>query len=316
MDTPTPVDLLPELLVQGRARPGLTLVAVYAVDTWELQGFVRLNTPKPPEGDGAERILADRMSPTLAQIAHLFVPCRPQGASRSDVPPTHTLVTVVCREGEPVPTAAEEQYVQAWQTCDDSTSARHGNVYLLTPDGWACLQGGEGDDLYLVLGADSYAPDDDVIEFPPLLDLDALESDPSVAAAEEVLAAALAEDFATLAALEPDECLACYVTRMVFRYGCDGTWRFVEHHEGVSGGPHTAEQEDWRREGECDCAVYELGFDLADDVEEPVEHLDAGVIPVVLHHEWPWPNPHPCQGVGDGPGQRCRLWQPLDRALW
>lgn len=313
MDTPTPAYLLPELLVTGRARPGLTLIAAYAVDTWHLEGFVRLNTPKPPEGETAEAILAERMSPTLARIAHIFVPSRPDGVARCDVPTTHTLITVVCREGERAPTAAEEQYVTAWRTCEDTTSALHGDVFVLTPHGWACLQGGAGDDLHLVLDADSYAPDDDVIEFPALVDPEALAADPGVLAAEQILAAALTEDFATLAAVEPGECLACYVTRMVFLHGCDGTWRFVEHHEATADEPAASSCAEWRRDGACDCAVYDLGFDLAEDVEEPVEHLDTGGVPVVLHHEWPWPNPHPCRGVGAGPGEPCSLWQPLER---
>lgn len=309
MDTPTPVELLPELLVRGRARPGLTLVAVYAIDTWELRGFVRLTTPRPPQGEDAEAILADRMSPTLADIAQFFAPDRPFGTARSDVPATHTLVTVVCREGEPVPTATEEQYVQAWRTCWDTTSARHGDVYVLTPQGWACLAGGSGDDLRLVLHADSYAYDDDVIEFPPLLDPEALAADAGVVAAEKVLTAALVEDFATLAAVAPGECLACYVARMLFRWGCDGSWRFVAHHEDVSGGPAVSEWPAWRRLGGCDCAVYYVVFELVDDVEEPGEYPGVGD-PPVAHPEWSWLSSPPCQGVAHGSQEPCGLWQP------
>lgn len=74
---------------------------------------------------------------------------------------------------------------------------------------------------------------------------------------------------------------------------------------------HTLERRPWRRDGECDCAVYELGYDLAEHVEEPVGHTEAGGVPVVIHHEWPWPEPPACAGVRRGSVKPCDLWEPL-----
>lgn len=315
--SPARAEILADLLELGRARPGLTLIAAFHADTLRLAGFVRLNTPRPPDGEGAQAIVAARMSPTLAQIARLFVPSLPEGAPPGVGTQTHTLVTVVCREGEVRPTPSEEQFVQGWHACADGTSAHHGGVYSVTPAGWMCLQGGSGDEPRLVLDADSYAFDDDVIEFPPLVDPDELARDAGVLAAEQVLAEVFAEDFPVLAAPGRDECLACYVTRMIGRFGCDESWRFVDHYSSRSDPSHAdASTPDWRREGQCDCDVYDLGYDLADDVEEPVEHLQAGDMPVVLHHEWPWPNPHPCRGIESGSIEPCSLWQSLQHQDW
>lgn len=305
-------EILTEVLRFGRARPGLTMVAAFDWHTLELTGLVRMNTPRPPEGAGADAILAARLGPTLAAIAHFAAPSRPEGVARDGVPPTHTLVTIVCREGEPVASPAEEQFVRAWRASADTTSARHGAVYVVTPNGWACLQGGSGAEPCLEIGDDSYACDPDVIDLLPLVDPDELEADPAVQAAEAVLAEVFATDFDTIAAPEAGECLACYVTRMVGQFDCDGTWRFVDHYRATLAPRASAlERRPWRRDGECDCAVYELGYDLAEHVEEPVGHAEAGGVPVVIHYEWPWPDPPTCAGVRRGSVKPCDVWEPL-----
>lgn len=310
--SPWRADILAELMEIGRARPGLSLVAALepleVPGTFELVAYVRLDTPRPPDDEAAAAAIVERLGVILRQVAILY------GTSGGEVCTSRTVVTVVFREGEPRPTASEEQFVRAWQACDPADGAEWGGVYVVTPEGWTCLQGGAGGEPRLVLDADSYAPDDDVIDLPPLLDRDALEDDPGVVEAEQVLAQTLLDDFPGVAAPRAGECLACYVTRMVGRFGCDESWRFVEHYEGLHG--RVVPVPEWRREGACDCAIYELGFDLADDVEEPIEYTAFGIVPVAMHHEWPWPNAQPCRGVRAGTSEPCSLWQPLEAVDW
>jgi hypothetical protein len=70
-------------------------------------------------------------------------------------------------------------------------------------------------------------------------------------------------------AAQPDECLYCYLLRMLYGYGCDGTRRFTRH---------WADAQRWRpgwllgwarrRGGDCDCEIVTTVL-CADDAPPP-----------------------------------------------
>ena len=52
------------------------------------------------------------------------------------MPPTHVLVTVVCRSGRVVPGPEELFWLRAWRYSNHLANAFDGDVYLVTEHGW------------------------------------------------------------------------------------------------------------------------------------------------------------------------------------
>ena len=60
----------------------------------------------------------------------------------------------------------------------------------------------------------------------------------------------------SLTAVEPDECLCCYLVRMLEQFGCDGRHRFTEHWRDARPRPMPALIRRLEsRGGFCDCEV-------------------------------------------------------------
>ncbi|MER7072513.1 hypothetical protein [Terrabacter sp. NPDC000476] len=84
--------------------------------------------------DGSAR---DRhcISEKLREVGESLAPERKRTAQGWS-PMTHTLVTVVCREGRVVPTRVEFRWLDAWRFSNHLTCAYNGDVYIVTPHGW------------------------------------------------------------------------------------------------------------------------------------------------------------------------------------
>lgn len=94
--------------------------------------------------------------------------------------------------------------------------------------------------------------DVDVTAFPELAERAFLLNDPAVREAASVLAAtALAE-----MPPHPNECLLCYVSRLLHVLGCDKTLRIAERFRGVNAPRATAMERRLKQIGApCDCQV-------------------------------------------------------------
>lgn len=184
-----------------------------------------------------EILHAGRARPGLTLVAAFFDACQPGGTPTCcNAPPGYEVVTIVCRDGGGLePSPAEEQFATAWRLAGPRLCAQS-DVFVVTPEGWSCLRGGSGEWPILEITPDRGLPDDDVLELPPLVDPEALASDPSV------------------------------------------------------------------------------GFDLADDIPEPVGEQED----MVIHYDWPWPAhvAPACAGVARGSLTPCSVWQVLPRVEW
>ena len=207
---------------------------------------------------------------------------------------TSELITVVCRGGTTEITASEAQFFWGWRYSNHATEALDGDVYVVTPHGWANLSPKfAGTAPALPTGAD------------------VLDSEPGVREAERVLAdASLA-----LLGQEPRECLVCYVHRMLMEFGCDCRLRFAAHYRDVRAPRATGlERRLGRMGGYCDCEMFFNSYDLrpqywvadvAGARDEFDEDGDEG-------RTWPKPLPS-CRGVRAGSTQPCSLWWRLQR---
>ncbi|WP_425309168.1 hypothetical protein AADG42_10505 [Ammonicoccus fulvus] len=161
-------ELLAEILRCGRPHRGLTLIAHLHLETLEVLGVRRVRTPEPPPEDAVVNYpLAKSMSPILRDIATDMVRGRDWlGEDKGWRPPNTELITIVCRDGDPVITHAETQYFWGWRYANHCTMAFDSDVYAMTPSGWAGLIGGTGSTP--ILGRDDPGPVDDALIFPPL----------------------------------------------------------------------------------------------------------------------------------------------------
>lgn len=146
-DLVDPAETLAQIIGRGRARPGTTLVAYVDIASQDVQRIRRLPTPTPYLGEVEEdeywamRALSD----DLRGLAQEMAPIRTFDGNRWSRM-TGVLVTVVCREGQPVSTDDEWQFWAAWRYSNHLTAAFEGEVYVVTPHGWTGTlseQGGE-----------------------------------------------------------------------------------------------------------------------------------------------------------------------------
>lgn len=111
---------------------------------------------------------------------------------------------------------------------------------------------------------------------------------------------------AELTGPHPDECLFCYVYRML-EYGCTG-FRWVRRYRDLRAPRATALEERLGRVGGyCDCEVFLNGFELAPQHWVPRQgYVEDGI---TYETDPSYPDPMPtCRGVGRGSTKGCTLW--------
>jgi hypothetical protein len=91
----------------------------------------------------------------------------------------------------------------------------------------------------------------------------------------------------------PNECLCCYLARMLDRYACDGTHRYAVHYRDAMAPRATALTTRLAELGACccDCELFFNGYELAHD---------EGSLPS-------------CLGVRRGSIRPCRRWLRIRR---
>lgn len=104
-----------------------------------------------------------------------------------------------------------------------------------------------------------------------------------------------------------DECLMCFVARMLHEFGCDNTLRFALRFRDLRAPRATALADRLgRMGGYCDCEVFLNGYQLADHL---LDHDEAG--------EPHAPDERPdCRGVRRGSTQPCANWTRQRRGWW
>jgi Protein of unknown function (DUF2695) len=104
-----------------------------------------------------------------------------------------------------------------------------------------------------------------------------------------------------------DECVLCYVDRMLDSHGCDHTLRWARRwRELRAPAGRGLERRLEARGGFCDCEVFLNGWSLREDLQ--LRDEDGELV-------WPSPRP-PCSGVGRRSTQPCANWEPWRRPRW
>ena len=267
-------------------RPGTTLIAHLDRATQAVLGVRSIRTPTPvlDANDCFQEAQFLRLSEELRAVAQDLVP-RQIWDRRRKGPPKSELITVVCREGEPVITPTELIYHWGWRYSNHFADAFNGEVFVLTPQGWA--------ELYTKWTSTQ----------PALLVLpDSPDAILQIQDAERLLA----ELASGLLDPRPGECLLCYVHRMLLDYNCNGQLRFALHYRDQRAPRATALP---RRLGQsggyCDCEIFLNGYDLRPEHQVPIDEAED---------DWDepdltWPDPLPaCAQVRTGSTQPCGLW--------
>lgn len=280
--------VLTEILRQGPAAPGVTLIGYVDRATLAVLAVCSLPTPDPVlDGEscfGDDSIL--QLSSALCAVAQESAPQRMWTGDRwSDM--AGELITVVCREGDAAITPTEVQFYWGWRYSNHLTTAFDGEVYVVTPQAWASMLGDWSGPLP-TLSAEA----------------DSVGTRPEVQDAEKVLA-----DLSSgLLGPRPGECLPCYVCRMMLEFGCNGRLRFAVHYRDVRAPRATGlERRLGRMDGYCDCEIFLNGYDLRPGYWVP-ESAEQGEIAYANGLTWPDPLPG-CTGARLGSTQPCSLWR-------
>jgi Protein of unknown function (DUF2695) len=108
-----------------------------------------------------------------------------------------------------------------------------------------------------------------------------------------------------LTAPKKDECLFCYVYRMLASHGCDCTLRWARRWRDLRAPRATALERRLRsRGGYCDCEIFLNGWTASAAITrwDPVTEAEI------------WPEPMPaCPGVRPRSTQPCPLWRQRSR---
>jgi hypothetical protein len=104
-----------------------------------------------------------------------------------------------------------------------------------------------------------------------------------------------------------EECVLCYVQRMLTAFGCDTTLRWARRWRDTLRPRATGlERRLAARGGFCDCEVFWNGWTLREDLCVPTE--DGAL-------DWPETLP-PCAGLTPRSSQPCANWEPWRRPRW
>ncbi len=274
--------------------PGTTLIAHVDRATQAVLGVrsIQTLTPVLDASDCFRYEQIQQLNDTLCMVAQALVPQRTWDGRQAG-PITGELITVVCREGDPVITPTETLYHWGWRYSNHLTAAFDGGVFVLTPQGWAELYTDwTGSRPTLPVGAE-------------VASLDAI---PQVRDAELLLA-----DLASgLLDPRPGECLLCYVHRMLLEYNCNGRLRFARHYRDRRAPRATGlERRLGSAGGYCDCEIFLNGYCL-----RPEHQLPSGDVSDDDRHEPDPTRPDPlpgCTQVRAGSTQPCTLWWRRER---
>lgn len=287
--------VLTEILRQGGAVRGATLIGYVDRATHEVVAVRSIVTPDATLDDEAcfSDAAIHELSGLLCEIAQDCVPARAGTPTRGSAI-TGDLITVVCRDGETAITPAETQFHWGWRYSNHLTSAFDGEVYAVTPQGWANLYG------QMTGSAPALPPAPGVAD--PTSTVDEAEN-------------VLAELSSGLLGPRRGECLLCYVHRMIIEFGCDCRLRFATHYRDVRAPRATGlERRLGQVGGYCDCEIFLNGYELRPQywVPETDDDVDEDDEP-----ELTWPDPLPdCAGVRAGSTQPCSLWSRRLRLRW
>ncbi|WP_245703216.1 DUF2695 domain-containing protein [Raineyella antarctica] len=299
--------VLTEIVSSGLARCGVTLIAHVERATLEVLAVRSIPTPEPfvdgvPEPIGA----ISSLSHQLCAMATDIVPARTWTGDRWG-PITGELVTVVCREGEAAISPVEEQFFWGWRYSNHLTAGFHGDVYVVTPGGWAGLLA-EWSGCSPVLPVQAVTGDQSApgVEWrQPVAPLPASPDDAGTAIphAGDVVAD-------SSGAPRPGECLLCYVSRMVLQFGCDNHLRFARQYRDARAPRATGlERRLANAGGFCDCEVLLNAYDLRPEHWLPaLTHEEDGRTVIDEGERSPDSLPA-CTGVSTGSTQPCGLWQ-------
>jgi len=126
-----------------------------------------------------------------------------------------------------------------------------------------------------------------------------METDPTRAAEADLVA--LSD---TLTCPRPQQCLFCFVDRMLQAFGCDQTLRWARRWRDLQLPRATGLERRLGRSGAfCDCEVFLNGWTVRADLLVPDDHGEG---------DWPAERPE-CPGVGSRLSQPCPTWVPLRR---
>lgn len=280
--------VLTTITESGQARPGLTLIAHVDCTTSEVLGVRSFPTPVPRPSGSWWRDSFEPLSRQLRQAAQELVPLQDRST-----PIRGELVSVVCREGDPVIEETEKQFLDAWWFSNHCTAAYLGGVYVVTPNGWAGICRGP---------EPSLASPEHTVE----VELLPADGDPEEPREDNQPAPEVHGEIVEEFQAPPDphlgECLLCYVHRMLQDSGCVGL-RFASHYRDVRVPRATALESRLRSMGGfCDCEIFLNAYELR-----------AEYVPVAGgdDQELLWPGDLVCAGVQTRSTQPCTLWRRL-----
>lgn len=137
-----PETVLAQALQRSRARLGDVVVARVDVDSQQVVGTKTLQVPDAWSADldatdDEERRW--RASSRLSELARSTAEeLAPQRQWRQDGRGGYTgvFITIVCREGRVIDTAAEWRWINGWRYSNHFCDGFNGDVYVVTPHGW------------------------------------------------------------------------------------------------------------------------------------------------------------------------------------
>lgn len=111
-----------------------------------------------------------------------------------------------------------------------------------------------------------------------------------------------------LTALKNDECLFCYVCRMLTTHGCDNKLRWAKRWQGLRAPRATAlEQRLASRGGYCDCEIFMNGWTVSRAITSTDPETEDEI----------WPDPMlSCTRVRPRSTQPCDRWVEISRDRW
>lgn len=292
--------VLADILQSVNPRPGLTFIAYVAHPDLRVSGVRAIRTPELfidhdscfPHED------LEHLGELLGAIARDLDPRSSWGVPRPDE--SGDLVTVVCREGAADLSPTETLLHLAWGRSHHAAPSLRGDVYAVTPEGWAGLASDwRGTYPALALAAE-VDPD---LDLPPGLHGDHARGEQSLMLPHAI----------ELPEARPRECLNCFVHRMLETFGCTGDFQFARHYRDTRAPRAKALEARLAKErATCDCELLTRGWQLVRPRRHGIDHPAGAWVVVDRAGETKQPRPK-CQHYGSGSSQPCSLWRRRSR---